>query len=153
MVESQTIPIEHHVARYCSGSLHQYGKVLPAAFELRDGESYLSVNWLEYFGLETFDGALSRICTDKHGLGFNIRKTGRFAVLNVGIVRSLTENLGDQSETIYPLTVTHMPEAKDKSHSGIGGYPDGILYFLVRDMLSEKVSADMLMTPNIPQVL
>ena len=150
MAESQAIPNEHHVARYCSGSLHQYGKVLPAAFELRDGESYLSVNWLEYFGLVTFDAALARICADKHGLGFNIRKTGRFAVLNVGIIRSLTESLSELSETIQPLTVTHLPEATDKSHSGIGGYPDDNLYFLVRDLLSEKVGADMLMTPKIP---
>lgn len=63
MAESQGIRDEHHVARYCSGSQHDGGKVLPTAFQLRrPSETYLSVNWLEYFGLKTFDAALHRIC-------------------------------------------------------------------------------------------
>ena len=148
MVESQDIPDKHHVTRYCSGSQHDGGRVLPAAFQLkRQGESYLSVNWLEYFGLDTFDEALARVCTDKRALGFSIRHTGRFAVLNAGTVRSISKDSSDPSEMIRPLTVTHLPESGDESHSGIGGYPHNDLMLLVADLLADNVSPDMLMMP------
>ena len=148
MVESQDIRDEHHVARYCSGSQHDGGKVLPTAFQLRrPGETYLSVNWLEYFGLDRFDAALGRICTDKLGLGFSIRDTGRFAVLNAGVVRSLSVESDELSDIERSITVTHLPEAGDESHSGIGGYQHDDLGLLVADLLAERVSSDMLMTP------
>ena len=151
MVVSQDIPDEHHVARYCSGSQHDDGRVLPVTFQLRSqGETYLSVNWLEYFGLNMFDEALARICADKRGLGFSIRHTGRFAVLNAEIVRSISRDLSDLSEMIHPLTVTHLPEVGDESHSGIGGYPHDDMRLLVADLLAENVDTDMLMTPVIP---
>ena len=151
MVESRGIPDEHHVARYCSGSQHDDGRVLPVAFQLRKQvEPYLSVNWLEYFGLATFGDALARICTDKRGLGFSIRHTGRFAVLNAGTVRSISGDSSNLSEILSSLTVTHLPEVGDESHGGIGGYANDDLGLLVADLLAENVKAGMLMTPATP---
>lgn len=148
MVESQDIPNDHHVSRYCSGSQHDSGQVLPTAFQLRKpDELYLSVNWLEYFGLKTFDAALSRIYSDKRGLGFSIRHTARFAVLNAGFVRAISKDSSNLSEMLRPLTVTHLPEVGDESHSGIGGYQYDDLGLVVADLLAESVSSDMLMTP------
>ena len=116
MVESQDIPNCHHVSRYCSGSQHDGGQVLPTAFQLRSpGETYLSVNWLEHFGLKTFDAALGRICSDKRGLGFSIRHTGRFAVLNAGFVRSISGDSDNLFEMLGPLTVIHLAEVGDFS--------------------------------------
>ena len=151
MVEAQGIRDEHHVVRYCSGSQHGGGKILPTAFQLRrPDETYLSVNWLEYFGLKTFDAALERICADKRGLGFSIRHTGRFAVLNAGIVRSTSADSDNLSGIVRSLTVTHLPEVGDESHAGIGGYQQDDLGLLVADLLAESVSPDMLMTPVMP---
>ena len=135
MVVSQAIPNEHHVARYCSGSKHDDGVVLPTAFELRKDESHLSVNWLEYFGFDTFDESLARICTDIRGV-INIRKTGRFAILNAGTVRSVSKDLSNLPEIKHPLTVIHMPEADNESHSGIGGLPHDHLGLLVAALLA-----------------
>ena len=150
-METRDIPDPHHVARYCSGSQHDDGKVLAVAFQLRSqAESYLSVNWLEYFGIETFDAALVRICADKRSLGFSIRRTGRFALLNVGSVRSIVQDTVGLPETIQPLTVTHQPGLGDESHSGIGGYPQDDLSLLVADLLAENVDEDMLLNPLIP---
>ena len=151
MAESQGIRDGHHVARYCSGSQHDGGKVLPTAFQLRrPGESYLSVNWLEYFGLKTFDAALARICADKRGLGFSIRHAGRFAVLNAGIVRSISVDSDDLSGVVRSLTVTHLPEVSDESHAGIGGYQQEDFSLLVADLIAENVAPNMLMAPAIP---
>ena len=151
MAESQGIRDEHHVARYCSGSQHDGGKVLPTAFQLRrPGETYLSVNWLEYFGLKTFDAALARICADKRSLGFSIRHTGRFAVLNAGIVRSISVDSDDLSGIVRSLTVIHLPEVGDESHSGIDGYQQDDFGLLVADLLAENVTPNMLMAPAIP---
>lgn len=151
MAESQRIRDEHHVARYCSGSQHDGGKVLPTAFQLRrPGETYLSVNWLEYFGLKTFDAALGRICTDKQSLGFSIRHTGRFAVLNAGIVRSISVDSDDPSGIARSLTVTHLPAVGDESHAGIGGYQEEDLGLLLADLLAENVAPNMLMAPATP---
>ena len=125
-------------------------QVLPTAFQLRSpGETYLSVNWLKHFGLETFDASLGRICEDKRELGFSIRHTGRFAVLNAGFIRSISGNSSKLSAMLSPLTVTHLPEVGDESHSGIGGYKNDDLGLLVADLLAESVSSDMLMTPVI----
>lgn len=150
MVESRDIPNDNHVSRYCSGSQHDGRQVLPTAFQLRSpGETYLSVNWLEYFGLETFDASLGRICADKSRLGFSIRHTGRFAVLNAGFIRSISGASRQLSEMLSPLTVTHLPEVGDESHSGIGGYQHDDLCLLVADLLAESVTSDMLMIPVI----
>lgn len=41
---------DHHVVRYCPlRVLDNDGRPTLVAFDLRDDESYLSVNWLEYF--------------------------------------------------------------------------------------------------------
>ena len=147
-METRDIPDSHHMARYCSGSQHYDGKVLAVAFQLRNQEeSYLSVNWLEYFGIETFDTALARICADKRGLGFSIRRTGRFAVLNVGTIRSIVQDSVNLPKTIQPLSVTHQPVPGDESHSGIGGYPQDDLSFLVADLLAENLGDSVLLTP------
>ena len=97
--------------------------------------------------MNTFDEALSRICEDKLEKGYTIRNTGRFAVLHTGFVRSISSSLYKTSQF---LTVTHIPEIGDKSHSGIGGYEDEGMDLMVADLLAESVSSDMLKIPTIP---
>ena len=48
MMRGDALPDADHVSRYCKPSTVQDGKVQPNAFFFRDGEDYLSVNWLEY---------------------------------------------------------------------------------------------------------
>lgn len=141
VVETKEILDKHHVARYCSGSRHVDGEVLPKAFILRLGETHLSVNWLEYFGLDSLDDALARVCEDKRKQGFTLRRTGRFALLRAGDVRAARIDMGALSGTAHCLTVTHIPQEGDESHSGIGGYVADEMSRIATDLLAEKVNA------------
>lgn len=111
------IPDGDSVVRLCGGS-HldpDTGSPGPGAFMLREGEDYLSVNWLEYFkGYDHQDALLEirRVLATKRTIG----KTARLALLNVGGVK----------QTIVmdpPLTFTHEPIItaliNDSSHSAI----------------------------------
>lgn len=141
VVEAKEISDKHHVARYCSGSRHLDGEVSPKAFVLRPGETHLSVNWLEYFGLDSLDEALVRVCADKREQ-ITIRPTGRFALLRAGDVRSVRIDVDALSGTARYLTVTHIPQEGDESHSGIGGYgADEMGRMVAADLLAEKVNA------------
>ena len=151
MVDSLDIPDEHHVARYCSRSRYDGDVVLPAAFQLKKpNEKYLSVNWLEYFGLSTTDEALSRICADKRTKGFSIRNTGCFAMLNAGFIRSISSDPSGLSDNSGFLTVIHLPENGDESHSGIGGFEDSGADLFLADVLAESISPKMLRKPPRP---
>lgn len=141
VVETKEIPDKHHVARYCSGRRHVDGKVLREAFVLRQGEPHLSVNWLEYFGLDSLDDALARVCEDKREQGFTLRRTGRFALLRAEDVRSARIDIDALYGTARYLTVTHIPKDGDESHSGIGGYGADEMGWVVADLLAEKVNA------------
>lgn len=112
--DSKELPDTDNVSRYCNyKKTHQGGLPTPKAFELRGGESYLSVNWLEYFKKASIDENLSEVREVLRRKGFGIRKSGRFMVLNVGAIRSELGNL---------VTVRHMPECDDPSHAAILGY-------------------------------
>lgn len=88
------------------------------AFQLRPNEKYLSVNWIEYFGLVPRNqqiSALREVFVDK---GRDLGATARFAVLNVGEMRDHVLQ-GTAGRTC--LTVLHKPEPNDLSHCGIFG--------------------------------
>jgi len=46
-MKGQPVPEADHVARYCRASSVENGEISATAFMLRQGEEYLSVNWLE----------------------------------------------------------------------------------------------------------
>ena len=59
-----TLPDNHPVSRYCKPTtVDQYGLPLSAAFMPRQGEEYLSANWLEYFGGPASDTTIDRVRT------------------------------------------------------------------------------------------
>lgn len=48
-MSSQNLPENDHVSRYFGfDDLDEEGLPSPGAFELREGEEYLSVDWLEF---------------------------------------------------------------------------------------------------------
>lgn len=51
-MKGDTVPDEHHITRLCGGShVREDGTIAATAFKPRQGEAYLSVNWLEMLGL------------------------------------------------------------------------------------------------------
>ncbi|MCA8470395.1 hypothetical protein [Burkholderia cepacia] len=117
------LPDEHHIARLCKGSsLDEEGNPTGASFMLRDGESYLSVNWLELVDPDNRENALALL---KPVLAKKMTITGswRLATLNVGQCKAtVADATGDE----IIIRVAHEPieteTISDPSHSGIHGY-------------------------------
>ena len=70
-----------------------------------------------------------------------MRPTGRFALLKAEDVRAVRIDIDALSGTARYLTVTHIPEEGDESHSGIGGYGADEMRWVAADLLAEKVNA------------
>ena len=112
------LPDDDHVSRYCKPSaIARDGLPLAAAFELRPGEDYLSVNWLEYFGASNFDAAIESVRNAFHAKGFRLKPNGRLAVLNIGTVKAAVSGV-----VAGTVRVEHLPVDDDESHSGVFGY-------------------------------
>ena len=112
----------HHVARYCKPSaISPNGMPAAKAFLPRETESYLSVNWLEYFGALDHADAVAHVRAALREKGYTVRATGRLAVLNVGEAKDAARR------TNTTLRVEHQPAPDDPSHAGITGYSSGDL--------------------------
>ena len=113
-MKDEPIPDRDHVSRYCSPARVENGLPLAAAFELRPGEQFLSVNWLEYWEQPTIPDALDRI---REEFPLRLREAGRFAVLNVSDAKFAVERV-----TQRPSAITHQPSAAMASHAGVFGF-------------------------------
>lgn len=137
-MKGQLIPDTDHVARYCRASTVEDGEISAAAFMLRKGEEFLSVNWLE-------DLNSSNRATQIRGLQavyarkFNRVGAGaRIAILNVGVLRT---NVEHRSPDRRLLPVIHEPIIPDDpSHAGIYEVPydDETIAELIVEAVHEK---------------
>ena len=124
---NEPLPDRDHVARYCKPStVDERGHPLASAFGIRAGENHLSVNWLECFGgrsgrevISERDAAVSRVREMLRSKGFRLRPSGRFALLNVGEVKTAIRRAFGRS-----LHFDHLPLPDDASHAGILGYTE-----------------------------
>jgi len=104
---------------------------------LREGEAYLSVNWLEVLRSPGRAGQirdLQQLYTKKLKVG----ATARIAILNVGTLRSKVER---ESADNRLLRVLHEPEEPDDpSHAGIYEIPhdDEIIAELIAQVVLEN---------------
>ena len=123
-----SVPDGDHVTRLCSGShFRPDGTLAPSAFKLRQGETYLSVNWLEHLSLGSRAAELAevrRVLATKRAVG----ASARLALLNVGQMRDAVRHA-----RAVEVFVRHEPETRvgqpfDPSHSGIYGlFPDDVV--------------------------
>ena len=122
---NEPLPDRDHLSRYCKPStVGERGQPMASAFAIRPGEGYLSVNWLEHFGVPAgeprgTEAALNRVRETLRSKGFRLRSNGRFALLNVGTVKTTIRRTFGRS-----LHVNHLPLPNDASHSGILGYTE-----------------------------
>jgi hypothetical protein len=120
-MKDDPIPINNHVSRYVSGSkITRSGRITGAAFELRPKENALSVNWLEYLGLEDRNLEIQEIRKVFVAKGWNLRPEARFTVLNVGETKAHVRQESDDNRV---LPILHHPSLKDDSHSRIYNVP------------------------------
>ena len=122
---NEPLPDRDHVSRYCKPStVGERGQPMASAFAIRSGEGYLSVNWLEHFGMPVgeprgTEPALNRVRETLRSKGFRLRSNGRFALLNVGTVKTTIRRTFRRS-----LHINHLPLTDDASHAGILGYTE-----------------------------
>ncbi len=62
-MKGDTIPIQHHVARFCRPMQVHEGQIQATAFMLRAGEESLSVNWLEFLNCSNRESEITKIRT------------------------------------------------------------------------------------------
>jgi len=136
-MDNDPIPDINHVARYCSfRTLDENGNPTLLAFELKDADTYLSVNWLEFFEAGSCGAQIEEVRQAFERKGHSLQKKARFAVLNVrDVCAYVHENTSDKRK----LEILHKPEPLDPSHSGVFGLQHD------SDMIVEALLANMVL--------
>ena len=130
-MSGKSLPDQNHITRYCKPkTLGEDGRPSRTSFMLRIVESYLSVNWLEYFGNIGRDEQLNKI---RQHIQLSPASTAKLALLNVGETLDHVHNNSGMTN----ISILHEPTSMDPSHSGIHGYgPDDDL---IADLIAEMV--------------
>jgi hypothetical protein len=133
-MKGDPLPEKDHVSRYCS-AVHctENGRITGTAFQLRQKDGYLSVNWLEFLQLYNRKNEIREI---RKVLGSKLALGAKalIAVLNVG---EIIEYVRSNSPDARKLIVLHEPEENDLSHSGVYGYDYGDI--LIAELIAEMV--------------
>jgi len=139
-MKGQPVPDSDHVARYCKPTTIDEGEIQATAFMLREGEAYLSVNWLEELKSSGRAGQI-RDLQELYTKKLKVAATAQIAVLNVGTLRAKIER---ESPDRRLLRVLHEPEEPvDLSHAGIYEirHDDEIIAELIVQVVLEKYRA------------
>jgi len=129
---------DHHVSRYCGGShVTEDGRVSGTAFLPRGDETYLSVNWLEYFRTPDRQEQIEKV-REILSQKLRIGSTAKIAVLNVGETKNTVMTATNGQIRIF---VEHKPEPDDPSHAGICGLPleDRLQLKLVAELMAQTI--------------
>lgn len=122
MVEGESVPPHHVLARYCKRLQVVDGVVQGTAFQLDEGHPYHSVTSLDDVAPEA--AQQEQVRAAKAAIvasGFNPKPNGWFALISVeAVARPLTD---DGSGTRVLLETLCHPETGNSSHCGIHGLP------------------------------
>lgn len=133
-MKGDIIPDGHHVARYCKGPHVEDGWPTAGAFNIRpDDESSLSVNWMEFFNnrqvVTTKEERKTAVEEIREMIQMDPTYTGRFAVLNVGLLKLAISTAGGYSPSVVedpqgkkPADGKRPERPPDPSHALIYGY-------------------------------
>lgn len=141
---SDKLPDESHVVRYVKPSLVEDDAIDGSAFLLRQGETTLSVNWLEAFGGVDQDYQLDEV---RRLSRLRLARNGRFAKLSVGETKRHVSEGAKETGIPAELGVSAAPldpaddfEA-DPSHAVVTGLPPGDSdnALLIGDLIAESV--------------
>ena len=113
-MSERNLDSEDNVARYCAPRKIVEGMPSFEAFLLRDGEDFLSTNWLEYFHVSDRQLQMLGVRHALDGKGFHTNVNGVFAVLNVGYSTGQVRD----ATLIFRL----LGQDVDPSHTGVFGY-------------------------------
>ena len=120
------LPDDGHVVRYVKPSLVDGEVIDGGAFVLREDETGLSVNWLEYFGA---NDELRQVDEVRNLFRLKLAKNGRFARLNVSDTKQQVSAGAAEAGIALKLAMYEAPLAAtkqfaaDPSHAEISGLP------------------------------
>ena len=142
-MKGDTIPDQHHIARYCRPTQVPDGQIQATAFMLRKGEESLSVNWCEFLNCSCRESEIDEL---RNIYSRKLRRVGagaKIAVVNVGEVR---EKVLTESPDRRNLEILHDPQCgtvNDLSHSGIYNLKrdDELIAELILETVRETYSA------------
>lgn len=135
------IPLTNYVSRLCPPTkCGDDGSPSGAAFMPREGEDYLSVNWLECTGFGQREEQIEAVRYQLKNKGMRLPATGRLAVLHL---QSLLRHIQGNDPDGHELSVHHEREADDPCHSGIYGYTheDALVADLIAQVVEEHYPA------------
>ena len=113
------LPDSHHVARYCPPSMvDESGRPMTSAFAMHDDGGHLAVNWLECFD-PRLEVAVNRVRDALLEQGAPLRPNGRFALLDIGMVKAAVKRSLGRS-----LQINQLAPDNDPSGAAIFGRPD-----------------------------
>ena len=109
---SNEISDTDYIVRYCRPNTIIRNQISSPAFEIRNNEEYISVNWISSkidvnVGLEQ----IKMILEQKK---FRVRQNGRFVILNTGIIKSAIYEL-----TGIKISIHHKRTFDDPTHASI----------------------------------
>ena len=148
-MKGDQLPDDNHIVRYVKPSFLLNEKVTGDAFGLRNNETGLSVNWLEF--IEAVDNH-SRLNEIMRISRLTLRRNGRFARLNVGdTIRRVLGHALKIGIVEAPLDATKFFEA-DCSHAEILGLPQAESHEseLIGDLIAKGVMYPLYQGLNRP---
>ncbi len=121
------------VSRYCQPRDYDPRLCEPkvSAFQRRRSEPDLSINRLQFFGLQDRSNAVERIRQEFRAIDYGLSPKGRFVVFNVGKAKAAAQGVGS-----YDLVFQYTPNPPMWSHSSILDLP--------KDPYEERVVATAL---------
>lgn len=130
------LPDVSHVVRYVKKKLLRRDSegtvigVLPQAFEHREGETYLSVTWIEFYDAD-YEQGLSK-SAEAMRLDLKVKERDGFSVGNVGNLRSVCSELKTR------VRVLHEPNPPNNlGHSALRGLQQA------DDLLRDAIAGDV----------
>jgi len=146
-----TLADEHHILRFVPYARCEKDAndnvigFLPEAFELREGEEYLSAAWLEYFDAADRAGRCAEaMIALKAQPAPKVGAKARFALGNVGEIR------GACREHRQSVRISHEPVTDFDSHASVRQFQGASLELLA--LLATNTWSEMLLPPNAKAV-
>ncbi len=141
-MKGDTIPDQHHIARYCKPTQVPGGQIQATAFMLRKRDASLSVNWLEFLNRLNRENEIAEL-RNTYAAKLTVGAHAKIAVLNVGEVR---EKVLTESPDRRNLEILHDPQSRtvnDPSHSGIYNlkHDDELIAELILETVRETYPA------------
>ena len=142
------LPNDDHVMRYVPWRRLRRDEndnvvgFLPQAFELREGEEYLSVNWLQFHEGDRGTQVRLSVWGIRESFERPLGAKSAFAIGNVGMVKDICQKAGSR------VRIVHEPEPQNPGHSAVRRLPRDDLSLL--DALAADVFAERVDNSDIP---